>query len=106
MLNALHSAGVCLIQRLTRWLATPGMGEAKIAAFYDDPVKKASDDSSAAKAFDLRSLTLNTGFAWTARRWVKFAGQRGRGNLRQARARISAHSPNRSGTAATSGIGR
>ena len=28
---------------IPRWLATPGMGEAKIAAFYDDPVKQACD---------------------------------------------------------------
>ena len=28
---------------IPRWLATPGMGEAKIAAFYDDPVKLACD---------------------------------------------------------------
>ena len=28
---------------IPRWLTTPGMGEAKIAAFYDDPVKQACD---------------------------------------------------------------
>ena len=32
---------------IPRWLATPGMGEAKIAAFYDDPVKQACDALSA-----------------------------------------------------------
>ncbi len=32
---------------IPRWLATPGMGEAKIAAFYDDPVKLACDALSA-----------------------------------------------------------
>ena len=89
-----------------QWLATPGMGEDKIAAFYDDPVKKASDAYSAAKAFELRSLTLDTGLTWAARRWVKFAGQFGRGALRQARARFSARSPTQGGTPAASGIGR
>src|SRR4029450_6434634 len=28
---------------IPRWLASPGMGEDKIAAFYDDPVKQACD---------------------------------------------------------------
>ena len=28
---------------IPRWLATPGMGETKIAAYYDDPVKRACD---------------------------------------------------------------
>src|ERR1700686_4412362 len=28
---------------IPRWLATPGMDEAKIASFYDDPVKRACD---------------------------------------------------------------
>ena len=36
---------------IPRWLATPGMGEAKIAAFYDDPVKLACDALSAQKGF-------------------------------------------------------
>ena len=34
-----------------RWLATPGMGEAKISAFYDDPVKRACDALCETKAF-------------------------------------------------------
>ena len=33
------------------WLATEGMDESKIAAFYDDPVKKACDAWSMAKAY-------------------------------------------------------
>jgi 2-polyprenyl-6-methoxyphenol hydroxylase-like FAD-dependent oxidoreductase len=38
------------------WLATDGMGEAKIASYYADPVKQASDRHSAEKAQWLRSL--------------------------------------------------
>jgi hypothetical protein len=34
------------------------MGEEKIAAFYDDAVKKAYDAHSAAKAYYLRSLSI------------------------------------------------
>jgi hypothetical protein len=37
------------------WLATDGMDEDKIAAFYDDPVKTACDAWSSAKAYNFRS---------------------------------------------------
>ena len=36
---------------IPRWLATPGMGEEKIAAFYDDPVKQACDASQRREGF-------------------------------------------------------
>ena len=57
---------------IPRWLASPGMGEEKIAAFYDDAVKVACDAASAAKAYYLRSLSTETGLAWQARRWGRF----------------------------------
>jgi 2-polyprenyl-6-methoxyphenol hydroxylase-like FAD-dependent oxidoreductase len=71
------------------WLATPSMGVEKIAAFYDDTVKVASDSHSAAKAFYLRSLSTEAGMGWQARRWSRFMGQLGVGVLRQARERLS-----------------
>ena len=40
------------------WLATEGMDEAKIASFYDDPVKQACDAWSSAKAFSFRKVTI------------------------------------------------
>lgn len=67
---------------IPQWLATSGMGEDKIAAFYDDPVKRACDDYSAAKAFSLRSFTLDTSPIGVAKRWVKFGLHWGRGTLR------------------------
>jgi 2-polyprenyl-6-methoxyphenol hydroxylase-like FAD-dependent oxidoreductase len=73
---------------IPRWLATPGMGEAKIAAFYDDPVKQACDAHSAAKAYYLRSLCTEPGISWRARRWTRFVGQLGLGALRQLRERL------------------
>jgi 2-polyprenyl-6-methoxyphenol hydroxylase-like FAD-dependent oxidoreductase len=42
------------------WLATEGMGEDKIASFYDDPVKQACDAWSMAKAFSFRKVTIET----------------------------------------------
>jgi 2-polyprenyl-6-methoxyphenol hydroxylase-like FAD-dependent oxidoreductase len=65
-----------------QWLATPGMGEEKIAAFYDDPVKQASDAYSTANAYGLRSFSIDPSLPWTARRVVKFALHWGKGTLR------------------------
>jgi 2-polyprenyl-6-methoxyphenol hydroxylase-like FAD-dependent oxidoreductase len=68
---------------IPRWLETPGMGEQKIAAFYDDPVKQANDAYSTAKAFGLRVFTLDTSLAGSARRWGKFALHWGKGTMRR-----------------------
>ena len=75
-----------------RWLASAGMGEDKIAAFYDDPVKQACDADSAAKAFSMRSLSIDPGIAWQAQRWARFLGRLGVGTLRAARERLAAYS--------------
>jgi 2-polyprenyl-6-methoxyphenol hydroxylase-like FAD-dependent oxidoreductase len=85
---------------IPQWLATPGMGEDKIAAFYDDPVKQACDEFSFAKAYELRSFTLDSGLSWVARRWIKFGGQLARGSLRQAHSRIADRAPHRPTVAA------
>jgi hypothetical protein len=52
------------------WLASPGMGADKIAAFYDDPVKKAVDAHSAAKARYVRAIATDASLGWSARRWM------------------------------------
>ncbi|KIZ40795.1 MULTISPECIES: NAD(P)/FAD-dependent oxidoreductase [Rhodopseudomonas] len=67
------------------WLATPGMGVEKIAAFYDDPVKTAVDAWSTDKAFHLRALSTDLGPIWRARRWARFIARASRGALRRAR---------------------
>jgi len=71
---------------IPRWLATPGMDEAKIASFYDDPVKRACDAYSLSKAYDLRSFSINQTLPWVARRWVKFFLHWGKGTLRRVAA--------------------
>ncbi len=68
---------------IPRWLATPGMDEAKIAAFYDDPVKQACDARSAMKAFELRSFSIDRAPRWMAMRWAKFLFHWGKGTLRR-----------------------
>ncbi len=74
---------------IPNWLATPGMRTDKIAAFYDDPVKRACDAQSQAKAYFLRSLSIDPGFAWQARRWTRFLGQLGLGTVQHTRERLS-----------------
>jgi hypothetical protein len=74
---------------IPRWLATPGMDVDKIETFYDDPVKTACDDDSLAKAFALRSFSLDSGLRWRASRRLKFFGQYGVGTLRRLRQKVS-----------------
>ena len=82
------------VERLCRhhipaWLASAGMGEDKIAAFYADEVKADCDAASAAKAHFLRSLSTETGLVWQMRRWSRFIGRLGVGTLRQTRAQLA-----------------
>jgi 2-polyprenyl-6-methoxyphenol hydroxylase-like FAD-dependent oxidoreductase len=70
---------------IPRWLATAGLGVDKIAAFYDDPVKKACDDFAIAKAYSLKSFSIDRGLSATALRWAKFLAHYGVGKLRQMR---------------------
>jgi 2-polyprenyl-6-methoxyphenol hydroxylase-like FAD-dependent oxidoreductase len=69
-----------------RWFETRGMGEEKIAAFYDDPVKAAYDAHSLTKAFHLRSLSVEDGLRWRAERYARL----GVGLLRQVQRQMSA----------------
>jgi 2-polyprenyl-6-methoxyphenol hydroxylase-like FAD-dependent oxidoreductase len=75
---------LCSVQ-IPNWLASDGMGVEKIAAFYDDPVKTACDAWSTAKAYHLRSLTIDNGLKWRARRWARFLVRLGQGALRRVR---------------------
>jgi 2-polyprenyl-6-methoxyphenol hydroxylase-like FAD-dependent oxidoreductase len=55
-----------------RWLSTQGMAAEKIAEFYDDPEKRACEARCLAKAYHLRSLSLDNGLSWRAQRWGRF----------------------------------
>jgi 2-polyprenyl-6-methoxyphenol hydroxylase-like FAD-dependent oxidoreductase len=68
---------------IPRWFATEGMGADKIAAFYADPVKTACDRHSFEKAFSLRSLSIDDGLVWRARRWARFLGRLAIGTARR-----------------------
>ena len=60
---------------IPHWLSTEGMDRVKIETFYDDPVKMECDAWSAAKAWHLRSLSIDNGPTWRARRWARFIGR-------------------------------
>ena len=88
------------------WLATDGMDEDKIAAFYDDPVKTACDAWSTAKAYQLRSMSIDNGISWRARRWARFIARLSEGTLRRVRSRLEAGSTAPHHRAARSAHGR
>ena len=55
------------------WLATDGMGEDKIAAFYDDPVKQACDAWSIGEGVQLpRGVDRQRDRTGSAQRWARF----------------------------------
>jgi 2-polyprenyl-6-methoxyphenol hydroxylase-like FAD-dependent oxidoreductase len=90
---------------IPRWLATPGMAAEKIGEFYDDPVKRACDAHSAAKAYHLRSLSIDGGLPWRARRWARFIARAGVGALKEAVRRLAPRPPDRQPEAAARGAG-
>ena len=53
---------------IPRWLETPGMAADKICAFYDDPVKVATDEDGMRVSYYARSITTGTGLEWRMRR--------------------------------------
>ena len=75
---------------IPRWLATPGMSADKIERFYDDPAKRACDNTSLAKAFKLRSFSLDPSWPWEARRRLKFYAQYAVGAARERSRRLPA----------------
>jgi 2-polyprenyl-6-methoxyphenol hydroxylase-like FAD-dependent oxidoreductase len=70
---------------IPNWLATDGMDETKIAAFYDDPVKTACDAWSSAKAYNFRSVSIDAGLYWKVQRWARFVAWFCEGTLRELR---------------------
>jgi 2-polyprenyl-6-methoxyphenol hydroxylase-like FAD-dependent oxidoreductase len=84
------------------WLASEGIGEDKIAAFYDDPVKQACDAWSMAKAFSFRSVSIDGGLYWRMQRWARFLSWLGEGILRRMRKRISAETKSRAHSSSSS----
>jgi hypothetical protein len=59
------------------------MDEAKIAAFYDDPVKQACDAWSEAKAYNFREVSIDHGLTWRAQRFARFSKWLAQGQIRR-----------------------
>ena len=78
------------------WLATDGMDAEKIAEFYSDPAKMACEARSLAKAYHLRSLSIDNGLSWRAQRWGRFIVRLSQGMWRSIRERLSVRSIPRS----------
>lgn len=58
---------LCLTH-IPAWLASPGMGAAKIGAFYDDPVKRKVDEDAMARSEFGREFATNGRLGWSLRR--------------------------------------
>ncbi|MBI3700434.1 MAG: FAD-dependent monooxygenase [Afipia sp.] len=71
------------------WLASEGMDIDKISQFYDDPEKRENDARSLREAFDLRSMSTDTGLMWHARRWARFTARLCLGIFRTIRETVS-----------------
>jgi 2-polyprenyl-6-methoxyphenol hydroxylase-like FAD-dependent oxidoreductase len=70
---------------IPRWFASDGIGAEKIASFYTDPVKRACDAHSIAKAYSLRSLSIDDGWRLRMLRGSRFIARRTVGWLREIR---------------------
>jgi 2-polyprenyl-6-methoxyphenol hydroxylase-like FAD-dependent oxidoreductase len=74
---------------IPQWLATDGMVAEKIAGFYNDSEKTACDARCLAKAYHLRSLSIDNGLSWRAQRWGRFIVRLSQGARRSIRTRLS-----------------
>jgi 2-polyprenyl-6-methoxyphenol hydroxylase-like FAD-dependent oxidoreductase len=83
---------------IPRWLATPGMGVDKIAAFYADEARAAYHAHARHKAFHLKALTTEPGLTWAARRWLRFLARLAIGKRRELQARLGLGSAPRAAT--------
>lgn len=81
---------------IPQWLATEGMGAQKISQFYDDPEKTACEARSLAKAYHLRSLSIDDGLSWRAQRYARFVVRLSKGILRSMRVRLATGPASRS----------
>jgi 2-polyprenyl-6-methoxyphenol hydroxylase-like FAD-dependent oxidoreductase len=77
---------------IPQWLSTEGMDAQKIAGFYNDPEKTACEARSLAKAFHLRSLSIDNGLWWRAQRWARFMARLGQGSTRSISERLTSKS--------------
>ncbi|KQP55151.1 NAD(P)/FAD-dependent oxidoreductase [Methylobacterium sp. Leaf108] len=86
---------------IPRWLATPGMDASKIGAFYDDPRKVESDAQAIRQSEFSRSMAIDPGLVWVARRARNTLVRKGAALVRQAGASlVRAEAPPMTGSSA------
>jgi 2-polyprenyl-6-methoxyphenol hydroxylase-like FAD-dependent oxidoreductase len=83
---------------LPRWLASPGMGVAKIREFYQDQAKQEADRRALRLAHYRRSLTVDGGLRWTVHRQQVLLRRRMLGWVRDLRRGAARQHNVRSGT--------
>jgi 2-polyprenyl-6-methoxyphenol hydroxylase-like FAD-dependent oxidoreductase len=76
MLRILHDIKVLADGYLPGWLATPGMGADKIAAFYDDSAKRALDARSLRGSLRGREWATNASLIWRMMRVARTLKQK------------------------------
>jgi 2-polyprenyl-6-methoxyphenol hydroxylase-like FAD-dependent oxidoreductase len=91
---------------IPHWLGTPGMGADKIATYYADPVKLAYDKFAITKAFWLKSISIDPGMTWAARRWARFVVRFVLGKLRENRSPAGSGASQPSQAVGGTGLGR
>ncbi len=70
-----------LVAHVPAWLSTPGMAAGKIASFYADPVKSASDRAAVGLSIEGRRMLVDRSLAWRYRRLRSSIYQRSRHEL-------------------------
>ncbi|WP_332692889.1 FAD-dependent oxidoreductase [Bosea sp. (in: a-proteobacteria)] len=73
-----------------RWLSTPGMSASKLASFYADPEKRATDLHSSREAFALKARSLANGPFGLAAGHLRYLGRLAKGVARRGSARLHA----------------
>ncbi|KUL94256.1 hypothetical protein DK26_19040 [Bosea sp. WAO] len=66
-----------------RWLSTPGMSADKLASFYADPEKRATDLYSSREAYALKARSLADGPLGQASSYTRYLGRLAKGSARR-----------------------
>jgi hypothetical protein len=66
--KVLNDVDLLCSELVPAWLATPGMGVEKVAAFYDHPRKRSVDQRSLESAQYRRHVSTDTSLRWRIQR--------------------------------------
>jgi len=66
---------------IPNWFNGSDFSSSTLRSFYEDPLKLESDEYNFNSAWFLRSITMEDGLIWDARRWARFLYHFGKGKL-------------------------